>query len=220
MAAPQTVAQFFEQEYAKGTIKRPADALAQLRADPRAFLLRYPIEIDESQQGGLIAAYIINGGKGKRPGSILKTSNMHDTEGFAIKTTGVPRETSPQTRAQFQAYYVPMHPSNQNTQWTQIGNAADIMLTCKLTGCSFVCRMNNNVFEAAHLQPQGESGLQLNTRLQGGGNQAWGRLKYDFDSRTVSIIGVRRGGQWKVYAQKLEKNTWNILSVHRVYPAE
>lgn len=220
MSAPATVAEFFQQEYAKGTIKRPTDALRELLANPRNFLRRYPIEIDESRQGGLITAYMINGGKGKRPGSILKTNNMHDTEGFAFKTTGEPRETTVQTRVQFQAYYVPMLASNQVTQWTQIGNAADVMLTCKLTGCSFVCRVNNGVLEAAHLQPQGESGLQLNTRLQGNGQHAWGRLKYDFDSRTVSIIGVRRGGQWKIYAQKLEKGTWNILSVHRVYPSE
>jgi hypothetical protein len=70
----------------------------------------------------------------------------------------------------------------------------------------------------AHLQPDQETGLQLNTRMKVEGREAYGRLDYDFESRTINVIGVRSTRGWEIYTQKLEKHHLYIRSVHRLFP--
>ena len=119
----------------------------------------------------------------------------------------------------FQCQYVRMDPSNQGIQWYALANTPDFMLTCKLTGCSFVVRQNGPHVEVAHLQPKDETGPQLNQRLQGGGQKAFGRLKYDLEKRQAHVVGVRRGDGWEIYAQKVDKaKEVGIRSVTRIWP--
>jgi len=71
-----------------------------------------------------------------------------------------------------------------------------------------------------HLQPNKETGIALNTRMNVHGQHAYGRLRYDISIRSINVIGVRQNGAWKVYAQKLEKQNLAIRSVTRVFPPE
>src|SRR5688572_3261992 len=159
--------------YDSGELKRPTVALQELQQNPEKFLKTFPITIDESPlPSGLRTAYMKNGRVGWRPGSKLGTLNMHKTQEFIFSVM------QPDGHS-FQCQYVRMDPSNQGIQWYALANTPDVMLTCKLTGCSFVVRQNGTNVEVAHLQPKDETGLQLNQRLVGGGQKAYGRMKYD-----------------------------------------
>lgn len=199
--------------YDSGELKRPTEALRELQLNPEKFLKTFPISIDEDPlPSGVRTAYIKNGRVGKRPGTKLGTWNMHRTEEFIFSVMQADGHS-------FQCQYVRMDPSNQGIQWYTLANTPDIMLTCKLTGCTFVARQNGPNLEVAHLQPKDETGLQLNQRLKGGGNKAYGRLKYDIETRQAHVIGVRRGGQWEIYAQKIDKaKEVGIRSVKKVWP--
>ena len=50
--------------------------------------------------------------------------------------------------------------------------------------------------------------------------KAYGRLDYNFDKRTVTILGVRSGGRWRIFAQKwnkLDQKTPSVISVHEIF---
>jgi len=105
-------------------------------------------------------------------------------------------------------------------QWVPLHAAAQVMITVRLSGCSFLWRVNGGVLEVAHLQPQGGlDGPGLQTQLNGNGSNVYGRTSYG-DGRVASIVGVRVAGGWKIYAQKFRVGTNEIMSVHRLYPAE
>ncbi len=95
------------------------------------------------------------------------------------------------------------------------------MITCKLSGCSFLVRQNGSKVECAHVRPEGTTGTDpqrtLTTAGAGTGQMIYGGLQYDPNLRSVTILGVRRGGRWKIYAQKHQAGTWSILSVHRIF---
>jgi hypothetical protein len=114
---------------------------------------------------------------------------------------------------------VRMDPSNQAIRWYALATAPDVMLTCKLTGGSFVVRQNGAAIEVAHLQPKDETGLELNRRLETGGQKAYGRLKYDLEKRQAHVVGIRRGTSWEIYAQKVDKaKAVGIRSVKKIWP--
>jgi hypothetical protein len=225
-AAANPLFQWFDQAYADGTLMRPLDALSKLRANPRNFLRTYPVMIDERPgASSLITAYLVNNpskDKTERPGRILGTLRMHQTQGFTICCNGMPQNTSLQMRAMFSAHYVEMRESTAAMQWYALAMGSDIMLTCKLSGCSFAVREQNNAVQVAHVQPRGVTGVGLQYSLAY--NQPdriiYGGLNYDTATRSATVIGVNRAGQWKIYVQKLEAGTWRILSVHRIYPPE
>lgn len=199
--------------YDSGELTRPTAALAALKQNPEKFLKTYAVTIDESPlPSGPRTAYLKNGVIAKRPGSVLGTLRMHKTEQFIFSVMATDGHG-------FQCQYVRMDPSNQAIQWYALANAPDVMLTCKLTGCSFAVRQNGPAIEVAHLQPQGESGIALNQRLQTGGQKAYGRLKYDLETRQAHVIGVRRGATWEIYAQKVDKaKEVGIRSVTKLWP--
>ncbi|HEX7896281.1 MAG TPA: hypothetical protein VF950_00780 [Planctomycetota bacterium] len=198
--------------YDSGELKRPTVALRELQQNPEQFLKTYPISIDEAQDSGVRTAYLRNGRVGWRPGSKLGTLNMHKTQEFIFSLS------QPEGHA-FQCQYVRMDPSDQAIQWYALAPAPDVMLTCKLTGCSFVVRQNGPNVEVAHLQPKQETGLELNQRLLTGGQKAFGRLKYDLEKRQAHVVAVRRGGTWEVYAQKVDKaKEVGIRSVKKIWP--
>ena len=211
---------YLQAAWANGTLTRPSVALQNLRNNPRNFLEKFPIQGNfDPSVSGVTTAYIVNGPVGQRPGSTLKTLNMHATETFIIQ----PRAGQAGEGDQFQAHGLFTVQSNLRPQWYTLDNTGpDIMLTAKLTGCTFVARPAANgvagAVDITHMMPNQETGLQLNQRMNTHGQKAWGRLKYDIDTRSVNIIGVRVGGHWKIYAQKVEKHALTIRSVHRIYP--
>jgi len=204
-----------EDLYKRGELKRPTAALTELLNNPEKFLKTYPLSIDEHPgPSGVRTAYIGNGKVAKRPGTVLKTLRMHRTEAFEISLIKAYGHSFP-------CQYVRMVPSNQDVDWYTLQAMPTIMLTCKLTGCSFVVRENaDGSIQVAHLQPKDETGIDLNKRLRVKGQVAYGRLSYNFESRQVSIVGVRSARGWQVFAQKVDKEKEvGIRSVHRIFPA-
>ncbi|KPF69863.1 hypothetical protein IP84_02845 [beta proteobacterium AAP99] len=208
-------------EWNAGRLMRPGAALTALRTHPRNFLRKFPIQGNfDPMVSGMTTAYLFNGAAGQRPGAILKTARMHTTETFNIQPMpGQLGEGHP-----FPVHGVHTGQSSAGPVWYRLdGGGPDLMLTAKLTGCTFVARPvagTPGAVEVTHLQPHNETGQQLNARMDVPGQQAWGRFKYDIDSRSVNVIGVRVAGQWKIYAQKIDKHAMTIRSVHRIYPPE
>lgn len=207
-------------EWNAGRLMRPGVALDSFRQHPRTFLKKYPIQNNyDPQNSGVSQAYFFNGGAGQRPGSILKTRSMHTTETFTIQVApGQLGEGHP-----FRLHGLHTGQSNLAPVWYLLDNGGpDIMLTAKLTGCTFIARPAGGhppgSVEITHLQPNQETGFALNTRMDVAGQFAYGRLKYDIDVRSINVIGVRQGGAWKIYAQKIEKQTLTIRSVTRIFP--
>jgi len=206
-------------EWNAGRLMRPGAAVQALKNDPRAFLKKYPIQDNfDPAVNGMAQVYMLNGGAGQRPGSILKTSNMHTTQSFTIQ----PRPGASGDGNPFWVHGLFTGQSSAVPVWMRLdNNGPEIMLTAKLTGCTFVARPvagHPGEVEVTHLQPHGETGVALNTRLDVAGQNAYGRLKYDIDTRSINVIGVRRAGAWKIYAQKIEKHAMTIRSVTRIYP--
>jgi hypothetical protein len=73
----------------------------------------------------------------------------------------------------------------QGTQVPRGGAVADIMVTTLLNGCTFVCQEVGNNVLMAHVQPIGLTGNQL----------------YNSQTDEATIIGVRTGRKWRVFAQ-------------------
>jgi len=211
--------------------KNPITAYNELLAHPKTFLSKYPIRIAGSDVPSSVVQYYIYNwdfGRSKRPDSVLRTLYMHDTEAFRIDActpTGHP----------FRAHSIEMVQSNITTgiSFYTLPNTGgpDIMVTGVLSGCTFLVDAGPapGSIMCAHLQPNGETGAMLNARLLGLHAAVYGRNNYghlhdpanpgSFD-RSVTIVGVRRNGQWKVYAQKLDGfASWSVRSAHRIYPA-
>lgn len=149
---------------------------------------------------------------------------MHTSNSYHFSLDNPPVGRTHNMSVPVSAYYVPMLPATATTTyaglvWTPIGNLANIMLTVQLSGCSFLWRMHNGQLECCHYQPTaGIDGLALQQQLTGPGRNVYGREDYG-EGRVVTIIGIRRGGQWRIYAQKFRVMTKEILSVHRLHPA-
>jgi hypothetical protein len=187
---------------------------------PEEFLRKYPIiNTFDCAMHGPTEAYLRNDRTDAlRPGSRLGTLNFHTTESFNLESV---------SGANAYGYRFPVHgvytsPSSGGPLWYTLDNSGPaLMLTAKLTGCTFVATAGMGAStQVTHLQPHQETGLALNTRMQGPGRSAYGRLRYDFDTRSINIIGVRHGGRWQIWAQKLVKNSPapKILSVNRIWP--
>jgi hypothetical protein len=113
--------------------------------------------------------------------------------------------------------------------WYALTNTAQIMITPRLTGCSFIIRINGALTEVAHIIPRpGETGQDLESRRQHEANYrdpeapvlqqyVYGRGSYGYD-RDVTIVGCSIGGNWSFYAQKHDLNSYEVRSVHRIFP--
>lgn len=212
--------QWMQGEWSAGRLTRPQDAMVNLLRQPEEFLRKNPIlNTFDCARHGQTRAYFRNGGTdAKRPGSRLGTLNFHATESFNLEQI---------SGANRLGYAFPVHgvftsQSNAAPNWYRLDTSGPaLMLTAKLTGCTFVARSAGaGAIEVTHLQPNQEDGLALNKRMTGGGNAAYGRLKYDFDTRSINVIGIRHGNVWKIWAQKLQKNghTTTLLSMNRIWP--
>ncbi len=211
---------FIQSEWNAGRLTRPQAAVMKLLQNPESFLRQHPvINTFDCAAHGQTRAYFRNGGSDAlRPGSRLGTARMHTTESFNLESI---------SGANSYGYEFPVHgvytsPSSGGPLWyTLDATGPAMMLTAKLTGCTFIATAGaGGAVNVTHLQPHQETGLQLNTRMLGAGRAAYGRLKYDFDTRSINIIGARHGGRWQIWAQKLDKNArpTKLLSLKRIWP--
>jgi len=212
--------QFLEGEWTAKRLTKPVDAMMTFFKNPESFLRKHPIinTFDCAAHGQTTAYFRNDRADALRPGSKLGKLHRHTTESFNLESV---------SGANCYGYSFPVHgiftsPSDAPSSWyTLDATGPALMLTAKLTGCTFAATKGpgGNTL-VTHLQPNHETGIELNTRMQGPDRAAYGRLKYDFDIRSINIIGVRLANQWQIWAQKLIKNSNapTIMSVNRIWP--
>lgn len=217
---PDPMGQYLQTEWNANNLTRPQAAVMALLQSPQDFLRKHPIlnTFDCAAHGQTRAYFRNDRADALRPGSKLGTWKFHTTESFNLESI---------SGANKYGHAFPVHgvftgQSSQAPQWYVLdATGPAMMLTAKLTGCTFVARAAaGGSVEVTHLQPDQESGLDLNRRMKGPGNAAYGRLRYEFDKRSINVVGVRAGGRWQIWAQKLVKNTHTpkILSLNRIWP--
>lgn len=225
-ADPMT--QALEGFYNEGTLVRPAIALRQLLSHPRKFLQKYYVAVDEriGHPGGTqqVHFYTTGGLDSFRPGSVLGTKRFHVSSSFHFSLGAPPDGRTDNAHCSIPACYVPMLQATGGTNfnnlvWTPVFALVDLIITVQLSGCSFLWRGNGANFECAHYQPQpGMTGGTLQTNLSNGAPHIYGRSNYG-EGHVSNVIGVRRNGQWRIYAQKVQVMTKRILNVSRLEPA-
>ena len=202
-------------------------ALQQLAGDPRNFLEHYVLTAVGANQPSALETFKIANSTGAgaftpyRPGSRLGALNRHATEKFRVW----PSAGLAAAGDEFQAYNIQMVPSNNAVVMYNVpATAPNLLITGGLSGCSFlVDDLGNGQIACAHMQPSSgagtgnEDGPALATRMSGNYGVVYGRNRYNAQNQ-VCVVGVRSGGQWKIYAQKLDYLGLVIQSVDRVYP--
>ncbi len=203
----------------------PSGALNDLRGNPKRFLQEYYLKISRSTVTGeamyWLSAYSYDDPAGRtvyerapRPGRFLGNLHTHDSKMFKLE----PYDLAPRLAGQgviISAHHVPVVQSNAlNIGTTQIprgGAVADIMVTTLLNGCTFVCQEVGDNVLMAHVQPIGLTGQQLATNIangtfniagvQAGTLRSFGPNVYNSQTEEATIIGVRTGRKWRVFAQ-------------------
>jgi hypothetical protein len=204
----------------------PLQAWTQLTTHPKTFLSHYPVRsFGANVPSGVEWCTIGVIGASRRPGEVLGTARWHATDllRLDVEQNGI---VPPNPNHRFQAHYVRMNQSNvdpihlHRIDWS----GPDLMVTGQLSGCSFCIRdAGGGDIEVAHLQPNGETAVQLHGRMLGRGFSAvYGANQYDGATRVTSIVGVRRQGRWKIYAQKQQRlgvigDDYRVVSVTRIY---
>jgi len=222
----------------------PAQALIELRAHPRKWLQKHylkayagvPATFSAQQPNFGNTGYVdVAGLMGVAGGNIL------DRSPGTAKTfgpwTGTDRRAFTFDRAGGQAAFVgatvtalavnipvldsaALNGNYAGIALDDLGTAlnSNFAVTTLLNGCSFIVDGANP--HVRHIQPTGgttsaalRNGLHPHYGLVfgGGGNE------YDHVVEDVTIVGVRRGGGWKIYAQVHTRNARNILRVIKLH---
>jgi hypothetical protein len=185
-------------------------ALQELVSNTRSFLQKntlVPGNAAGSTFGVADYAIDVEDGYIRRPGSILGKYKMHLGLKYKIKR---PNELPNGYR--FKAIYLPVQPSNSNfitSTLPDYGEGTNLMITTQLTGCSVIIDRNGNSVNVAHIQPKGETGIQLQNRLIGLGHNVFGAIDYPNDRAIV--IGARSKNGWNFFAQVQDPN-FNVRS--------
>ncbi len=223
----------------------PAEALIKLRARPENFLKNYHVmTVRAMHQSG--PTNFLFGGTGyvdihtgnpvynrtQRPGSILGTHHMHDSKNYKFSTDPADLIGTP---AQVMAWHVDVSASagialgNIPSLAVSRNGGPDLMVTTLLNGCTFICEARANDVLMAHVQPTGgTTAAQLetdviNTGVLAGGGAAGsgiafgGGRSYTANNNDVTIIGIRNGTQWQVFAQIHPRNVKSTVNVVEIF---
>lgn len=212
----------------------PIAAYNNLIAAPGNFLKQYPVRIfGATTPSGVTNYFLLNRGPSKRPGSLLGTLSMHDTESFEIRAAGgaMAAVGAGHGGHPFLAHSIHMDLGTAAMGFYRLDGAGpNIMVTGQLSGCSFAMLSGGpGQVDVAHIKPVGAmTGQNLYANLTGAvvNAQVYGAADmsghYDSHDRVVSIIGVRTpAGQWIIFAQKQspgQNYDYSIKSVYRIYP--
>lgn len=205
----------------------PAQALAKLRDNPKRFLRNYYVVTERAMRQSGPTAYLFGGtgyrdlqgnavhDRTARPGRFLGSLNMHRSRNFKFTQNQGQLLDAP---VQVMAWHIDVAPSSGlalgNLPATRVSrdNGPEIVLTTLLNGCSFVCEPTPTHVLMAHIQPTGGvNAAQLESSLingggfgGGGGHNATvfgGARCYTALTNDVTIIGVRSGQRWRMFAQ-------------------
>lgn len=222
----------------------PAQALIELRAHPRKWLEKHHLMVFAGIPGtfsaqqpnfgntGYVDALGIVGPAGdpvfnRTVGSARTFGPWTGTDrrGFAICSPGNHQAQFVGVVAQASVINVPVVGSATLAGYAGIalddlGTALgrDLAVTTLLNGCCYV--MDGANPQVKHVQPTGGiSSLALRNALQphytavfGGGG-----TEYDQALEDVTILGVRRGGGWKIYAQVHTRNARDVRRVVKIH---
>ncbi len=213
----------------------PIEALGKLHGNPENFFRDYHVLVVRAVRQSGPTPYWFGGvgyvhSRGKtiynrtaRPDGILGRLRMHDSKNFKFSPVRGDLVGSP---APLMAWHVDVVGSDSATI---VGNVVpalavsryggpDIVLTTLLNGCTFVCDPTPHSVLMAHVQPKGAgtTGENLHARIQGGGMQlqgsqgvagrrTFGRTDYTAND-DVTIIGLRSGTVWRMFAQVHTRN--------------
>lgn len=98
-----------------------------------------------------------------------------------------------------------------------------LIFTPQLSGCTFCFEVWGNELRAAHIQPTGMTGEQLERLIQRHGTLGSGRRPITYGANTyqnadrVNIIGVWRQQQWHLYGQ-IRRGSTGVEKVDYIYP--
>ncbi len=179
-----------------------SQALQVLATRPLEFLRKNSLTpyADPAGIAGLHTFYMRDTGAIiQRPGSRLGNLNPHDGQRFQVRPDGL------MGGVPFQAIHIPVQPSNVAIHALPLhGAGTNLMITTQLTGCCIVMVPGAGTYSVAHLQPTGESGMQLRARLAAQNIKVYGVTDYA-PGRGV-LVGVRLAGQWSFYTQTQDAN--------------
>jgi len=200
----------------------PQQALIALQADPMSFLRKYSVRIFGDPTGSHVSSYRIEEGQAStRRGQVLGSLRRHATQRFDIKARGSALGNPPNS-VWFDAHSVKMFQSDRPHDigvYRLPAGGPNLMVTGQLSGCSFAIRENGDgTLDATHIQPSRNvpAGL-LNRTLKRTGEwtEVYGRENYSAAHR-ASIIGVRRAGSWRIFAQKQNENDFGVAKVKQL----
>jgi hypothetical protein len=205
----------------------PNVAFNDLTNNVTGFLKKYPVRIfGATAASGVVAYCLKNRGASFRPGSVLGTLSMKATESFDIRAMAAIAAVGGVGNGQvFNAHSVHMDLNQAAMHFYNLDNAGpNIMVTGQLSGCSFVMRAGAaGSVDVAHVSPAGTTGALLIAALQAAFPAAliYGVGSYDSNDRVVSILGVRGGTGWRIFAQKHDATSgdYRIKSVYQIWPA-
>ena len=215
-------------------------ALIQILTDPKAFLRDNLLQVgDFIGASGIKTAEFQTSQLGlthnlttaQRFGHVFRGLHKHGVQAFLFGAN--PKVNFQTTSVQVQFIQMYQYGGLAAIQWHPLApigpGSPNIVITTKLTGCSFLVRTSPaGGIECAHVQPGGaQTGQQLRQALSGlhAGNyeRLFGRGKSGEkgygDSEASTIVGVRRQGAWKIYAQRLVNQQETLIDVERIYPA-
>jgi hypothetical protein len=185
-------------------------AIQMLQTHPMEFLRRNSVTpISAPGVTGIHNFYMVDTHKQiQRPGALLGNLRTHGGQRFQVRSDNV-FGGSP-----FNAVHIPVQPSNVAINAFPLPTyGPGIMITTRLSGCCIVMIPGAGTWSVAHLQPTGETGVQLRQRLANNGLNVYGAT--DYAGFCAALIGVRINSNWEFYAQKQSGN-WDVLSVNRL----
>ncbi len=192
----------------------PLQALNQLKANPRAFLMDQPLNIAGGNLGGVRNARFVRGnGKWRL--------NVDDNMPLE------PNDVS------LQVWNFPMIRNTQAVEWgavpaTHVTSAnPPIVVTGMITGCTIaIARISDTELHLTHVQPGGlrptglvtENLMRENALLNGHATtHFYGPSKYWVGVSGAIVIGVAINGVWQVWGQGLSGTfTPKVDFVHRI----
>jgi len=185
-----------------------------LQAHPKAFLNANVLRCAGHPTANGLAAYVIQNNGG--------VQNEFDVmPGF-----GIPNAWG------FTAYSVVMQPSTGIVPAALVGLALpnaggpDLMITGILNGCTFCILGGPNQVQVAHVRPVGRTAHSLQTLLAVSGRFAgsphapimtFGQATEYTGFEDATVVGVRKGGRWKIYAQIHNRTQWDNLRVQTIF---
>src|SRR5262245_2516008 len=221
-----------------------ATARARLLAHPEEFLRYYPVQCAgasaPNQNAVNLRQYHINkhpdGHRGAtRPGFLgirlniasFMLQNFPTVNGASINQAHV----VPMVNYNSNLYNCPNLNGNINAMpYYQLDGAGNgLMVTGELSGCCFCWLLQGGGLWCIHVQPKdGIDAVALQDALRAQGQFAlapgralgtYGRRDYPNLATRASVIGVRRAGNWNLFAQTSNDSFRTVSGAYRIYPA-